>query len=183
MFAKEIGELGGSRHSCHIRLGISQHPLAAFVIVLNSGGNIAQQDHIPGVVRQLLWGEKVVDQGRAVASQPEKRLGWVTAWAAVLIGVALPFFPIGKTFIRWKERKKTAPKVNLDLNLHNAHVQDVYRRLQAGNISFKTNAFKALALAFILVYTFFDSSFSEFRSRATPLPALKTPGSVAMAKK
>ena len=62
MFAKEIGELGGSRHSCHIRLGISQHPLAACVVELNPGGLFTQQDHVPGVARKLLWGKKVVDQ-------------------------------------------------------------------------------------------------------------------------
>ena len=84
MFAKEIGELGGSRHSCHIRRCMSQHPLAACVVVLNSGGSIAQQDHVAGVARQLLWGEKFVDHGRAEASQPEKRLGWVTARAALV---------------------------------------------------------------------------------------------------
>ena len=63
MFAKEIGELGGFRHSCHIRLGISQHPLAACVVELNSGGQLAQEDHAARVARQLLWSEKDVNQG------------------------------------------------------------------------------------------------------------------------
>ena len=35
------------------------NPLAAFI--LNSGGPLAQQDHVTGVARQLLWGEKRVD--------------------------------------------------------------------------------------------------------------------------
>ena len=35
------------------------------------------------VVRQLLWGEEIVNQGRgAEAAQPKDRLGWVTARAA-----------------------------------------------------------------------------------------------------
>ena len=63
MFSEDIGELGGLRHCGHIRLGTRQHPLAACVVVLNSGGVDAQQDHVFRVARQLLWGEKVVDQG------------------------------------------------------------------------------------------------------------------------
>ena len=101
MFAKEIGELGGRRHSSHIRLGISQHPLDAFVIVRNSDGHLAQQDHVARVARQLLWGEEFVNVFNfycnqrlfAKASQPKKRLSWVTAWAAHVIGDALPFTP------------------------------------------------------------------------------------------
>ena len=93
MFAKEIGELACSRRSSHIRLGSSQHPLAACVIVLNSGGQLAQYDHVARIARQLLWGELQVDQGRAEAPQPEERLAWVTAGAALVKGFALPFIP------------------------------------------------------------------------------------------
>ena len=57
MFPKEKGELGGSRHGGHIRLGISQDPLAGCVVVLNSGGPLTLEDHIARVVRQLLWRE------------------------------------------------------------------------------------------------------------------------------
>ena len=63
MFAKKIGELGGSRHGGHIRHGISQNPLAGCVVVFNSGGVITQDDHVAIVFRQLLWGKEFVDQG------------------------------------------------------------------------------------------------------------------------
>ena len=59
MFSQEKGEFGGFRLSCHchIGLGISQHPLAACVVVLDSGGFLAQQDYdmilVVGVARQL----------------------------------------------------------------------------------------------------------------------------------
>ena len=83
MFAKEIGELGGLRHGGHVVQGISQHPLTVCVVVLNSVGQLPQQDHVARVARQLLWREHVVDQGqRTESTQPEKRLGWVTARAA-----------------------------------------------------------------------------------------------------
>ena len=74
MFAKKIGKLGGSRHGGHIRLGIGQDPLAGGVVVLKSGRQLAQDDHVAGVARQLLWGEEIINQGRAETTQPEKRL-------------------------------------------------------------------------------------------------------------
>ena len=74
MFAKKIGEFGGSRHGGHLREGISQNPLTGCVVVLNSGRQLAQDDHVAGVARQLLWGEEIINQGRAETTQPEKRL-------------------------------------------------------------------------------------------------------------
>ena len=56
MFAKKIGELGGSRQGGHIRLGISQDPLAGRVVELDPGVHNPQQDHVARVARQLLWG-------------------------------------------------------------------------------------------------------------------------------
>ena len=43
--------------------GLTHSALAACVIVLNSGSPMAQQDHVAGVARQLLWGKMVADQG------------------------------------------------------------------------------------------------------------------------
>ena len=74
VFAKEVGELGGSRHGGHLILSISQDPLTGCVVVLNSGRQLAQDDHVAGVARQLLWGEEIINQGRAETTQPEKRL-------------------------------------------------------------------------------------------------------------
>ena len=74
MLAKKIGELGGSRHGSHLREGISHNPLTGCVVVLNSGRQLAQDDHVAGVARQLLWGEEIINQGRAETTQPEKRL-------------------------------------------------------------------------------------------------------------
>ena len=68
MFAKDVGELGGSRHSSHLIISTAEHPLAACVVVLNPGGLAAQQDHVVRVVRHLLWGEEQVDQGGAAAA-------------------------------------------------------------------------------------------------------------------
>ena len=55
VFAKKLGDFGGSRHGGHCRLNISHHPLAGCVVVLNSGGVLAPEDHVARVVRQLLW--------------------------------------------------------------------------------------------------------------------------------
>ena len=63
VFAKEGGELGGSRHGGQIRLGISQDPLAGCVVVLNSGRQLAQDDHVVRVTRQLLWREEIFNPG------------------------------------------------------------------------------------------------------------------------
>ena len=91
MFAKKIGELGGPRNGRHIRIGIGQDPLCGCVVVLYSGGILTQDDHVARVVRQLLWREEIVNQGRAEATQPETRLGWVIAGAAFVEGEAFPF--------------------------------------------------------------------------------------------
>ena len=103
MFAKEKGGFGGLRGTFEVTpisfLAIitTQHPLAwqalaRLVYVLNYGGTHAHQDHV--AARKLLWGEqRGVDQARAEASQSEKRLGWVTAWAAHLRGEALRLLP------------------------------------------------------------------------------------------
>ena len=62
MCAKEIGDFGGSRDGSHITIGISQHPLAGWLIVFNSAGQKSQDDHVARVVRQLFWREEIVDQ-------------------------------------------------------------------------------------------------------------------------
>ena len=59
MFAKEIGELGGSRHSVQLRPSVSQDPLAGCVVVLNSDCGFTHEDHVAGVARQLLRGKDV----------------------------------------------------------------------------------------------------------------------------
>ena len=63
MFAKKIGKLGGSRHGGHIRLGIGQDPQAGGVVVLKSGRQLAQDDHVVRVTRQLLWREEIFNPG------------------------------------------------------------------------------------------------------------------------
>ena len=63
MFAMEIGELSGLGHSSQTTVGINQHPSVDSVIVLNSAGDLTQDDYGFKVVRQLLWREEIVNQG------------------------------------------------------------------------------------------------------------------------
>ena len=68
VLAEDVRGLAGFRHSVHIILSIRQRPLAACVVVLNSRRRSAQQDHVAGIVGQLLWGEKGVDQRRSTTA-------------------------------------------------------------------------------------------------------------------
>ena len=71
MFAKDVGEFGGSGHGGHLIFGTGHQPLAACVVVLNPRRLAAQQDHAVRALKQLLWGEEQVNQGRAATAQPK----------------------------------------------------------------------------------------------------------------
>ena len=68
VFPKEIGLLGDSRSGGQFFIkGIGQDPVV--VGVLNSGGDLTQEDHVAGVSRQLPWCESSLDQ-RAGTESP-----------------------------------------------------------------------------------------------------------------